>query len=686
MINYEFYDLFHTDSVKKSWILTFSKKSENSSDDTNIITYPYSDSNKTVSGVTFTTDSTGKVTVNGQSTSDTGSVFNLIADSRNKKLAAGRYKITGCPKKGDNLKYFIRVAHQTPAYPTTGEIYALDIGPGYIFEVTPEHANENVIVQIIIKKMDEAVTNLEFNPKLVKLSDEYETVAVIQNDQILDGSLNLVESINSGDGLVFGRCESSKFEITICENHIPLKGCRLLVQVSLNDNDPFTIGTYKVDSDKPTADRVHRKITAYDSLYEINDKDVVFWYNGLTFPMTLKAFRDSFFTYLGVEQEETTLPNDNIQVEKKVDTESGVAGSAILSPICELNVSFGHIGRDNKFHYIRLTEMIEGLYPKDDLYPEDDLYPVAERVDHEVSKSDWMSMEYEDYTVKKIDGVVILNEEGKIAVTTNVDALNPLNIELNYLLYDKDENTLRTIANNIATLVTPIWYRPVNVKTTGNPCIEVGDSVRYNSRDCIVFTYVMSRTLTGIHRLEDTIEATGDETRSEDYNNVSKQLSRLSQRSEYDLEATNAYIRQLKTDYIDAALADIDLLHTHNLEVDSRISANELAITTKASVGSLDAVSARVGSLEADHVSVGSINALQATVNTINANYITASYITTEHILAALNAPGQGTITIGTVKCSSLQLLDGQSGTYRSITTITQNDSSGISRRFLIAL
>lgn len=453
-----------------------------------------------------------------------------------------------------------------------------------------------------------------------------QTVAVIENDQILNDSIIITESLSSGDGLVFGRCEANRFEVTIYNQNSSLKGCTLIVEVALGEYEPFTIGTYKVDSDKTTADRYHRKVTAYDDLYDINEKDVADWYAGLTFPITLKNFRDSFFEYVGVEQEETELINDSMSIRKTIETVNGISGNSIITAICEINGAFGHIGRDNVFHYVRLHEIVQGLYPRNDLYPSDELYPKREIVDATINRNEWSNVEYEDYTVKEIDAVVILSENGEIAVSTKTDTTNPLNIENNFLLYDLNNSELTTVANNLFDVVEKLNYIPAKVDCLANPCVEIGDSLRFNTKEAIIFTFVLTRTITGCQYLVDTIESSGEEDRSKDLNSISKQLARLAAKSEYDLEASNARISYLEADHVTVAQ-----LNAANANINA-LSANVVSIS-----GSLSAAIGRINTIESDYIKTAQLEAVNAKFDNINANNITTGSISFQRITSALS-------------------------------------------------
>ena len=173
----------------------------------------------------------------------------------------------------------------------------------------------------------------------------FKSSIVLKDEDIVSESMEISESLCSGAELRFGSCESSVFKLRIIGNVIPLIGETFTVTIYVGDiTEPFVLGTYKVTSDKPTADRRYRDIVAHDVMYDIIDADVAAWYNGILpnkdSATTLRAFRDSFMAYFGVEQEEITLPNDEMVVERTIDPES-ISGKDVLSAICELTVVSG---------------------------------------------------------------------------------------------------------------------------------------------------------------------------------------------------------------------------------------------------------------------------------------------------------------------------------------------------------
>ena len=124
----------------------------------------------------------------------------------------------------------------------------------------------------------------------------------ITNNELHQQKFELEESLCSEHQLNFGSCESSSIKFTVSNIFTSLKGKWITVSMILDNhtNNPFQIGRYKVYSDIPNGDKSYREVTAYDSLYDIINSNVSDWYNALTFPLTLKEFRDSFFNYFGI--------------------------------------------------------------------------------------------------------------------------------------------------------------------------------------------------------------------------------------------------------------------------------------------------------------------------------------------------------------------------------------------------
>nr|DAP59597.1 MAG TPA: Endo N acetylneuraminidase [Caudoviricetes sp.] len=337
----------------------------------------------------------------------------------------------------------------------------------------------------------------------------------IGNGDFEGETMELTESVCDKDELTFGACSAAQLSFTV-SGGFSLQGKWLNVDIGLKSEDafasPYRLGRYKVNSDKPTADRTSRNVIAYDALYDILQADVADWYNTILpesdSRVYLKDFRDSFFNHFGIEQEDITLVNDDMWVEKTVKA-GELSGAAVINCICEINGCMGHIDRAGKFEYIYL----EPISAPDD-----------------ISKSLYTSAAYEDYIVQPIDKLQIRQEEDDIGVIVG-DGSNSYIIEDNFLVYGKSSAELTYIANNIFTKIKGLAYRPFTVECIGNPCITVGAPVRVTSTYATIDSYVFTRTLKGVQSLSDTYAAAGNEYRTGKVNSIQKQIIQLKGRS-----------------------------------------------------------------------------------------------------------------------------------------------------------
>lgn len=368
----------------------------------------------------------------------------------------------------------------------------------------------------------------------------------ITNTEIPSEQFELTESLTSESQLVFGSCEASEINFRIYNVFLPLKDKWLTVTQTLNGDteNPLQIGKYKVYSDKPTADRSYRDVVAYDSMYDIINADVASWYNSLTFPMQLKSFRDSFFDYFGIDQEEVALVNDDMTIEKTVEP-SVLSGKDVIQSICELNGCFGHIGRDGKFQYIHLENSAQGLYPSNDLYPAEDLFPI-QSASTTVEKSLYISCEYEDFISQSITKLQIREKEGDVGGIAG-EGDNSYIIEDNFLLYGKSTDELNSIAAKTLEVIGKASYRPFKAEIVGNPCFEVGDAIRLFTKYEIIETYILNRTLSGIQGLRDDFSADGEEYFTEKVNDIQTSITQLKGKTN-TLERTIEETRSTITD------------------------------------------------------------------------------------------------------------------------------------------
>lgn len=387
----------------------------------------------------------------------------------------------------------------------------------------------------------------------------------ITNTELHQEKFELTESLCSESELTFGACEAGMIKFTVSNVFLPMKGKWLTAKLTLDGHKdkPFQIGRYKVYSDTPTADRTCRDVVAYDALYDILSSDVTDWYNQILpqkdSKVTLKQFRDSFFNHFGVEQEEVSLVNDEMIIEKTVEVKASSSGSSdtaekstigeaisgkeVLFCILEINGCMGNIGRVGKFRYVYLTQEMQGLYPANDLYPADDLYPRNPK-STSISKSQYISAQYEDYIVRTIDKLQIREKENDIGAIVG-DGGNTYVIEGNFLVYGKGTKELNEIGEKTLSKIKGIIYRPFSADCKGNPCLEAGDAVRLATKYELIETYILKRTLKGIQALRDDLEANGEEYRTSKVNGIQRSILQLKGKSntlERSIEETKSTI------------------------------------------------------------------------------------------------------------------------------------------------
>lgn len=496
----------------------------------------------------------------------------------------------------------------------------------------------------------------------------------LTNAEYQTETMTITESICDEQELRFGCCNASSFEIKVLDTIENFKGKKMKVSSLLAGQDePYQLGEYKVYSDKPTADRLYKDIVAYDAMYDILNAEVSRWYNSLAFPMKLRQFRNSFCAYVGVEQEEITLVNDDMVIEKTIDPEE-LPGKTVIEAICEINGCFGHIGRNGKLRYVVLEQMIEGLYPADELYPADDLYPVDPMGTTEVSRNNYISCQYEDFIVQHIDKLQIRQEENDIGAIAGTGD-NCYIIEDNFLVYGKSAADLQTIADNVLSVIGVVWYRPAQVEARGNPCLEVGDGILLHTTRETIYTYILQRTLKGIQALKDSYTAEGEEYRTGQVNGIMKSIIQLKGKSnvltrtveetklelkdvnenlsaqisinaqqiltkvskdnivsEINQTAESIKIKAERIDLVGIVNADemvVKYATIENLNI-TKLELNNL-IATKATIDSLNAVSARLSNVESNYISAGTVKANYMEV----ANWTSSGVIKADRISAA---------------------------------------------------
>ena len=389
--------------------------------------------------------------------------------------------------------------------------------------------------------MDKELYFKEYADKQMLISVDGTKIA-FDNSMIESEAFEMDESLCSESELKFGSCEANSVKFTVHNTPGSIVGKNITITETVDGDteNPFQYGKYKVYSDVPSSDRTKREITAYDAMYDIINADVKSWYSGLSFPMTLKTFRDSFFSHLGIEQATATLPNDSMTVNKTlvatqtddssaVTEESTISGKTVVTAICEINGCFGNMNRDGKFEYVFLKAITSALYPAEDLFPADDLFPSDANT--ESMTGHYISFDYEDFQSQAITQLEIKTSDDNAGAIVGT-AGNNYSITGNFLVSDKTGAELEQIANNLLPIMAQAAYTPIKSCTcVGNPCLTLGEPIRFNTSREIVETYLLQRILTGVQCKRDSITAQGTQTHAAKVNSIRDTLESVQRRT-----------------------------------------------------------------------------------------------------------------------------------------------------------
>lgn len=436
----------------------------------------------------------------------------------------------------------------------------------------------------------------------------------IENDRIYSESMTIIEALCENSTLTFGECVPSQFEIQVADVEEDIKGKEINVTLEFDcliplypsdyifpsnslfpeygefsdlrpsDNlypgDDLYPGRVKtmtvnlfhgiIDIVERQKDRRLKKITAFDLLYSIGEKNIADFYNNLHFPMTVKELRLLLFKYLGITQKAVTLPNDGIRLNSSINPEE-IKAAEVIRSICQINSCFGRMSKDNVFEYVFLHETDTEEYDS------------------------YQDLEYKDFVVKPITKLQIRQEEGDIGAIAGTGD-NTYVIQGNFLVYGLNADQLKQVANNILPFMQKISYRPFTAKVDSRIWVETGDRVYIKNSTQDIDSIVLKRTITGIQALKDIYEASGEEKQAEIVIDANVQIKQLQGR-------TNKLIRT-----VDETQTTIENTR-ENLQ--TQITQNDTAIKTKVTKGAVSSeISQEAGKIDisANRLSVDSDN------------------------------------------------------------------------------
>ena len=320
----------------------------------------------------------------------------------------------------------------------------------------------------------------------------------IDNSSI--GSIKFNESISDTDNLFFVGCSSSGIELTLNNFTMDIHLYPIEVYAQKEDTTElkvFTGKVYTADIDKKDNTM---KVVAYDSLYRIFNADITAWYDNLSLPMTMKAFRDEFFNHFGIAQKSITLLFDDMVVNRTIGGEEGnqgILGRDIIRPLCEANICFGHIDYDGEFVYISPTQN-----------------------NRDVALSEVSAMVKADYVTDPIDKVIVRMDEEDIGAVSGYGT-NAYIIEGNMFFYGLGVQDLQNVADAIYDELEGFSFQPLESEQMYNPIYELGDLITVpDGEDNFYQTIILNRS-TDLQREEIKSKGLRDYSQSASYSNNS---------------------------------------------------------------------------------------------------------------------------------------------------------------------
>ncbi len=412
----------------------------------------------------------------------------------------------------------------------------------------------------------------------------------IDHKNMHQDSMRLKESVLDGDSVEFVGGIASIFQIDIENLSVDVKGKRIEVEIYTDGHPDDVIPLFHgvVDSAVKQANRTTKEIIAYDELYTKGNTNVSEWYKSLKFPVTLRDVRDSLFAYAGLEQVETDLPNDGVQIKKQYNP-SSLQAVSVIRAVCQINGVFGIINRQGMFEYRippggaeagttapypSVTMFPSGRlfpgtgvqaagmtapYPSAAMFPSGQLFPgsVAQSGMRAECFSFYKALSHEEFVVKPVDMVTIRSSEDDGGVSyTEGDGTGSNNyiIQGNMFSYGLEKSVLMGMAERIYRNVCGFTYIPFSSDNNGLPYIECGlDAVSYVMIDYgrsddgnTVYEQkafcVLNRELTGIQALRDSYSAQGEEYQTEFITDLQTQIDILKKKNTQETQETQQQI------------------------------------------------------------------------------------------------------------------------------------------------
>ena len=314
------------------------------------------------------------------------------------------------------------------------------------------------------------------------------------------GSIKFTEAISDTDNLFFVGCISSGIELTLNNFTTDIHLNTIEVYAQKGTTTELKIFTGKVYTADLDGRNNTMKVVAYDALYRVFNADVTSWYDNLVLPMTMKAFRDSFFSHFGITQKTTTLLFDDFVVDRTIGGEEGnqgILGRDIIRPLCEANVCFGHIDYDGEFTYLNITNN-----------------------NRTVALAEVSAMTKADYVTDEIDKVIVRMDEEDIGAVSGYGT-NAYIIEGNMFFYGLNVEDLQDIADDIYDELSGFTFQPLESEQMFNPIYELGDKITVPDGFGNTYQTIILKRSTDLQREQIQAKGLSDYSQSASYSNNS---------------------------------------------------------------------------------------------------------------------------------------------------------------------
>lgn len=383
---------------------------------------------------------------------------------------------------------------------------------------------------------------------------------------------------------------------------IEIEGIRAVSHQSL------PIGTFTVKEAVLDANETLLSCKCYDDMIKFDD-DCSEWFNTRTYPLTLQSLFEKLCLKVGVAYSSEGMVNATMIVQKMTEV-SGITGRDILKWIGEASASFPHFGRDG---ILRLKTL---------------------QTSEKVNVPYYFNVKEKEYVVPAIDKLQINTEEDDIGVIVG-DGMNLYTITANPLLFTSSDADLRPVAENIFNAIKDISYIPFELKTKGNPLLEIGDVLSTETRKRNLDMLVLNQSIKGAKSIITEAKATGSESRG-GAGPIQRSVIQLKGKTNVLKRTVEATVSELKDFEADTSSKLTQTAESIELKVDKsgiisainlsnetiKISANKVAITGYVTFDDLATNGQTVihgGNIKSDTIEAESIKA--GTIYSVNIDW-----------------------------------------------------------------